>query len=102
MGRTKIWKNFKNENFEELTPMTITEQLRIRDKENIRLSEALYAIIFLAILMIVMVLIFAITICRMREKRKFDDETKPILNLKPKIKIEKNSCLKTKADVQEM
>ena len=100
--RTKIWKNFKNEDFEGLAPMTISERLRIRNNEDIRLSEALYGIMLLAILMIVMVFIFSITICRMKKKEKFDDEKNPILSSKPKIKIEKISCLKAKADVQEI
>ena len=100
--RTKIWKNLKNDDFEALAPMTISERLRIRDSEDIRLSEALYGIMLLAILMIVMVFIFSITICRMKKKEKFDDEKNPILSSKPKIKIEKNSCLKAKADVQEI
>merc|ERR1719158_143824 len=52
--------------------------------------------------MIVMVFISSITICRMKKKEKFDDEKNPILSSKPKIKIEKNSRLKAKADVQEI
>ena len=100
--RSKIWKNLKNEDFEGLAPMTISERLRIRDNEDIRLSEALFGITLLAILMILMVLIFSITICRMKKKGKFDDEKNPILSSKPNIKIEKKSCSTAKADVQEI
>ena len=100
--RTKLWKNLKNDEFDELAPMTISERFRIQDDLDIRLSEALFVIIIMCILVLVLVLFFSITICCMKKKRKFDDETEPILSSKPKIKIEKISCLKTKANVQEI
>jgi hypothetical protein len=100
--RTKLWKNLKNDEFDELAPMTISERFRIQDDLDIRLSEALFVIIFMSIVLLVLVLFFSITIWFMRKKRKFDDEIEPILNSKPKIKFEEISCLKTKASVQEI
>jgi len=100
--RTKLWKNLKNDDFDELAPMTITERLRIQDDGNMRLNEAIFAIILLSILLFVMLLIFAITIWCMRKKENLCEETKPILSSKPTIKIENISSLKTTASMQDI
>ena len=93
--RTELWKNLQNDDFDELAPMTISERFRIHDDLDMRLSEALFVIIFMCILVLILVLIFSITIWCMKKKVKFDDETEPILSSKPKIKIEEISRLKT-------
>jgi hypothetical protein len=99
--KRELRNNLIDGDFEKLAPMSINERFDLRDDRIMHLNEVLETYQLAIVILVILVLVMVLRLCCMMKKQKLFSERDPMLNSKPKIKIEKIARYETQPSKQE-